>query len=363
LQNAGAARESLETAPENPWFPSSLSGVRRSGRGLFLLIVTLYFTLCFSANPSFLDLARYTQGLERIPYQYRMLPILIFRGLMRSDAFLRLASHVAPLHGDIYRVIDAAIAFASMLGAIYATRRTIAALTRDEVFAFWAALLVPLMALIQIAAAYPPEITLPYDVPALFFFAVSIYLIVSGRRWPFLAIFPVAVLNRETICFATFFFIIWEWVRLGEEGAAASSRVRRIAPAVVLQAVVWLVIKIYLVRVFGHNPIDGDVQAHGLFATKLGYNLREVVKPQQWPILLSVCGFSLPFLVLQRRWIRRDGIFYACAIILPLYFAAMMIVGVIVEIRIFTEWIALATPALALIIHHRFRPVEDRATA
>jgi hypothetical protein len=37
----------------------------------------------------------------------------------------------------------------------------------------------------------------------------------------------------------------------------------------------------------------------------------------------------------------------------------MMLVGVIVELRIFTEWVALVTPAIALIVHNRFIPAPE----
>jgi hypothetical protein len=36
-----------------------------------------------------------------------------------------------------------------------------------------------------------------------------------------------------------------------------------------------------------------------------------------------------------------------------------MMVGTIPEIRIFSELSAFAVPVLALIVHHRFRPVSD----
>jgi hypothetical protein len=95
-----------------------------------------------------------------------------------------------------------------------------------------------------------------------------------------------------------------------------------------------------------------------LFITHFAYNLREVLKPQQWPLLLSVCGFTLPFLWLQRRWIGVKGLSWAVGVIMALSLAGLMIVGVIVEIRIFADWIALVVPAIALIIWNRFRPVE-----
>ena len=131
-------------------------------------------------------------------------------------------------------------------------------------------------------------------------------------------------------------------------------------PSLAAQALVWFGIKSLLLHVFAHNSAENNGVAGGLFVNKLTYNLHELPKPQQWPLLASICSFSLPFLYLQRKWIRCDGLLYACAIALPLSFAGMMIVGVITEIRIFADWIALVAPTLALIVHNRFRPVEDK---
>ena len=341
------------------WFAVRGSAAARIGKVFFAVMVAAYFALCFSANGSFLNLQEYTRGEAATPYQYRVLPMFVFRAAMGIPALVAAARHVEAMHDDPYRLIMAGIAFVAMLGAMYATQLTIARLTGDRVYAFWASFSVAYMALLLLASSFGLSYTLPYDVPALFFFALSMYLIVSGRRWWFLVLFPLAVLNRETACFITVFYAVWEWVRLAKEGAGTGERLRRIAPAVLLQMVVWFAIKLYLVRVFGHNATERNSHVGGLFATNLGFNLREIVKPQQWPILLSVCGFSLPFLYLQRRWIRCDGMYWACAIILPLYLAGMMMVGVIVELRIFTEWIALVVPSLALIVHNRFRPVAD----
>jgi len=323
-----------------------------------MVLVAAHFSYNFGSRPTFLKLVEYTHGESPTPYQYRALPMGVFRLLTSSASLVRIETKLDIQHTDPYRFILIVIAFVSMLGAMYVTRLTIARLTGDDDFGFWAAFLVPYMALLELSSSFGLMYTLPYDVPALFFFAFSIYLIVSGRRWAFYLLFPLAVLNRETACFATVFFAIWEWVRLSDAGAVTWTKVRKIAPVVVLQAIVWIAIKIYLVHLFGHNSVEGGgANTGGLFVTKLGYNLREVVKPQQWPVLLSICGFSLPFLYLQRRWIRCRGLYYACAIILPLYLTGMMLVGVIDEIRIFTEWIALVVPALALIVHNRFRPV------
>jgi hypothetical protein len=104
-----------------------------------------------------------------------------------------------------------------------------------------------------------------------------------------------------------------------------------------VQAAIWLVIKIHLSHVFGHNPVEGGGLAGGHFVSKLDYNLRELPKPQQWPLFVSICGFSLPFFYSQRRWIRCDVMLYACAIFLPLSFVGMTMVGMGTKIRIFAD--------------------------
>jgi hypothetical protein len=82
--------------------------------------------------------------------------------------------------------------------------------------------------------------------------------------------------------------------------------------------------------------------------------MREILKLQQWPLLLSNFGFTLPVLISQRAWIRNKGLDRACALILPAWLVLMFYVGVIVEIRIFTEVIALVSLGIALIVFHRW---------
>jgi len=103
------------------------------------------------------------------------------------------------------------------------------------------------------------------------------------------------VLNRETACFITVFFVIWEWVRLAKSDVTIKSRLLQIAPHALVQATIWIAIKMLLAKAYAHNPVEVGSVAGGLFHTMLAYNLHEIIKPQQWPVLLSVCGFSLPF--------------------------------------------------------------------
>lgn len=131
-----------------------------------------------------------------------------------------------------------------------------------------------------------------------------------------------------------------------------------LAAHAVVQAVIWLFLKLWLTHRFAANPVDygtaGPRSAAVMMMEKLKFNIHEILLPQQWPVYLSLFGFLLPVIWLQRRWIRNEGIYWGCAIVMPLWFAGMLLVGLIPEIRIFSELSALLVPALALIVYHRF---------
>jgi hypothetical protein len=115
-------------------------------------------------------------------------------------------------------------------------------------------------------------------------------------------------------------------------------------------------------HLFAANTAEGSL-GPGYIAGKFLFNLKEILLPQQWPVLLSCSGFVLPFMFLNRRWIRDPGIYWSCAIILPLWLLGMMLVGVVLELRVFSETVALTAPAAALILFHRFRKPENNPSA
>jgi hypothetical protein len=192
-------------------------------------------------------------------------------------------------------------------------------------------------------------------------FAVAILLTLKRRWWLYYPVFVLAVLNRETACFITVFFAVWEWIRRRDLGQGTAERWRWVGLHVAGQAALWIAIKTTLTHVFAHNGHPGSSFAGGLFITHLGLNLRELVNPGQWPLLASVAGFSLPFLWFERRSITSAGLRWALLTVLPLSFTGLMIAGVVTEIRIFADWIALTVPAIALIVFNRFRPISEGA--
>ncbi|MEO6910596.1 MAG: hypothetical protein ABI158_06705 [Edaphobacter sp.] len=339
------------------------SPAKLAGWIVFTVLLCLHFCLTYLSNPAYLNMERYLQGQAGAPYQYRVLPMYIFRALIHTRAVEAIVRHVPKPLSDPYQVIQFGIAFFTILGAVLATSATIRRLTGDRVFARWTSLLVVYMTYFNLAPHWGLNYTLPYDVPSLFFFCLGVYLIISRHWRVYYLMFPLAVLNRETACFLTVFFVVWEWIRSGEGHSAVvepvSKRVMRLLPHVLVQAAIWIGLKIYLAHVFVSNPAAGDLENGSIFAGHLSYNLHEFVKPQQWPVFLSICGFLLPALWIGRKWIRCAGISWGCGIVMGLWFLGMMKVGVTTEIRIFSEWTAFAVPALALIVYHRFLPVPE----
>ncbi len=131
------------------------------------------------------------------------------------------------------------------------------------------------------------------------------------------------------------------------------------APHAVAQAVIFVAVKTAMFRLYRGNPHE---TAGGLAQLHLIYNLHELLRPQQWPLLASIFGFLLPVLLLGFSYIRDRRIAVGCALMLPLWCAIMLVTGVLIEIRIFTEMNSIVALALALICHNFWRERGARTT-
>jgi hypothetical protein len=325
------------------------SALARFGRTLFTILLCVHFMLAYMSESVFVRLPDYVAGHERLPYQNRELPMLLMQAADHIHALTKVAGHLPFGDKTVPSMVMALLAFFGMLGTVYAVRGTVKALTGDASLARWICLLVVFMSYFDLASTWGLNYTAPYDVPSLCFFALGIWLIVTGRLVWLYPVFLIATLNRETTIFLVVFYILWSLKRAGKPAGIALH-------AVVLTAL-WVAIKIYLSHRFQGNPMDGD---NGLFMSHAKQNLKFLL-PQQWPVLLSVCGFTLPIVFAARRWIRNPAYTAAAGGVMALWFLGMMVVGVLVELRIFAEWAALVTPLLALIIHNRFSPETTAA--
>lgn len=317
---------------------------------LTVALVSAHFALSYvGRRASFLDLHLYAAGRLGVPFQYRTLIAWIFRGMVASPVFVALSRHAPSLYHDPYLLAYLLVAFTALAGSVLATAGTIYRLIGDRAFARWSALLVVYMAYFTQILMYGLTYTLPYDLPSLFFFCAGINLIVRNNLWLYYLLFIPAVFNRETICFLTVIFAVWQWCSLT---GSVRSRLLRILPHVAAQAAIWIAVKVYLFKLYEHNL--SDVAANRVFKSLPLYNLKELATPGQWPLLLSISGFAIPLLIAQRRWIGHRALAWCCAIVLPLWALGMFLVGVVVEVRVFTEVVSLVAPAVALIVFHRY---------
>jgi hypothetical protein len=92
---------------------------------------------------------------------------------------------------------------------------------------------------------------------------------------------------------------------------------------------------------------------------KLWQNLGFLVKPQHWPAFASVFGFTLPIVFVYRRYLKPDFLTRGL-IVIALWLALMLFVGVLIEIRIFGELISYMSVALGVIVH-RFLTTRSEA--
>jgi hypothetical protein len=317
---------------------------------LLLLAVTQFCLAYFQDDRPFLNLDLYLQGRYTMPYQGRILMAWVIQGAARVPDLFPFLAHLQLT--DNLRDPRLAVVFVtswfSLIGAVWLTRQSLQLLTGNQVYSRWAALLVLYMGYFHFQLAFGWNWILPYDMPSLFFFSGCLYCILSRRMLLYYVFFLLGVFNRETICMATLFFAVLSYYR--ERAAGGPVRRLSIAAHVGFQAAFWLAVRLYLHHQFRFNPVEAGSEQ---LLYKLPQNLGFLMNPKHWPILASVFGFTLPFYLFQRRWMAHRGM-EQCVWILPVWFAGMMYVGVMVEIRIFAELISYMALAVALIVYNRW---------
>jgi hypothetical protein len=312
---------------------------------LLLLAICTHFCLAYVQNcQPFLDLNRYIQGSARLPYQYRVLMAWVLREGLRIPYIAAISSHLPPPIRDPRFLILFASSWLSLFGSVMLTWGSLSCLTGDSDYSRWASLLVIYMAYFHFPLVFGLNFLLPYDLPSLFFFCGCLYCIISGRMLFFYLFFILGTFNRETICMATLFLVIWRW-----RESKRRMQTGLLLGHILMQVVTWIAIKLYLRHSFAHNVAD---VANATPYYKLAGNLKIILEAKQWPVLLSVFGFTLP-LVLTWRKSMKNAAMEREIYFLAAWFVVMMLVGVIIEIRVFSELISYMALAVALIGFHR----------
>jgi hypothetical protein len=320
---------------------------------LLVMVCTHFCLVYFQNSRPFLNLDEYIHGASRLPYQYRALMAWVLREGLRAPGLKAISSWLPVPVRDPRLLILFVTSWLSLFGSVVLAWRSLSRLTGNEQYSRWASLLVVYMAYFQFPLAFGLDFLLPYDLPSLFFFSGCLYCVISGRMPLFYLFFVVGAFNRETICMATVLLVLWRWQEVKRRDGIAV-----LGAHVLTQASIWFVISLYLHSLFAGNVPD---TAGASFYYKLGYNLRTIVRPQQWPVLLSVFGFSLPIVIAWRHWMRNEAM-ERSLYLLAAWFAVMMMMGVVVEIRIFSELISYMAIAVGLIVYNRLEASRQQVS-
>jgi hypothetical protein len=317
------------------------------------IAASTHFALFYTLNTRpMLNASLFEEGRESIPFQYRALTAWIMALVARFVHFsAALREKLPPRMNSPEDFTIFGIALVSMIAAVYATRKALDALTGDRNANRWWSLLVIFMAyfhyLLEFGHPCCTPLQLPYDLPSMAFFAAGLWLIVTRRiGWLYVLVF-VAMLNRESIVFLIAIYFLYELGLRRELKVSFRS--------VPIHA--GLLFAICLVTMFGlHHAFPharAGLNRMGPFENHMSDNLGYILRPYYWTSYLSMFGFSWIYLYANWRRIPNQAIRYAM-LIGPVMLAAMYVVGVLSEIRIFGEMISLFTVALTLLIRREF---------
>jgi hypothetical protein len=340
--------------------------IRWAVLGLYLLM-TIQFIGCylFLGHP-YIDLDRFGQGYERLPFQTRLLLAPLFHWAQNSPFMVRYASQLSMNeyffpHGiGPAGVVQLWLDLPCVLVAGWVTVRLYQAATRKHllgwlVFPFFL-VLCTVTYILHVVQNY----RFIYDMPSLMFFALGLYLIYFRKPVTLLvALFAVATWNRETTLLLIPFFLLSACVRrrsdtaeqgsvvsvMGEGPGMATVQWRRmlrpgVAGPAALMLAYWAAWHMLVFHLFRHNSSE--------YYPRISFNWQCVRRLRYYPQLFSAGGFLLPFVLLFRRKVR-DAQLRAWLWMIPCWYAVMAVWGILVETRVFGELLPLIACAGMLI--------------
>ncbi len=325
-------------------------------RWVLYAFATLQFIRFYVVSTRFyLKMPAYLNGHERLPFQERVLPILLMWPINHWAALMHAlanrghdpetASAATPQTVAFYLLSLAAFSIAGIF-----TVKLYRAVTENGVLS---PLVYPVFLVISMwtyVIHIDANYSYPYDMPALAFFTAGLYFIYT-RNFPALfAVMLLGTLNRETTLFLIGIYM------LDAASRPVSDPHTPIAERFNLQAVpwlrvfslaiLWLAIKVALVLHFAGNSNAENYNRVVENAFRLKLRLL--------PSLLNICAYLLPVVWIYRR--RLTPVRFANYLyILPLWFAVMFYTGVILETRIYGELSAYVAVSVVLLLEEHVR--------
>ena len=315
---------------------------------LVYALATVQFAWCyFWITRPYVNTLAYEEGLERMPFQGRLLMMIPMRWAHHNAALHRLAQPFANSHFWFPRpvapevLVQAAINVLCLLLAGFFTTRIYQASSPRRLLT---PLVYPLL-LVACGITYVfhtvQNFRFLYDLPSLAFFAAAMYLLYLRKHWGwFAALFLIATLNRETTLLLLPLYLLNQAVEDGRLEPRLLLRLRSLALVAAL-SLFWIAWQLFLRHHFAHNPSE--------FYPRINWNVKSLLVPQAWPQLLSACGYLLLFVALMRRRIP-DPQLRAWLWLLPVWSGFMFVFGILIETRVFGELIPFLVCATTLIL-------------
>jgi hypothetical protein len=342
------------------------------------LLMTVQFVGCylFLGRP-YIDLGRFGQGYERLPFQTRLLLAPLFHWAENSPFMIHYASRLS-MNGYFFPhgigpggVVQLWVDVPCVLVAGWATVRIWQAASRRHLLGWLVYPLFLVLCTVTYILHAVQNYRFIYDMPSLMFFALGLYLIYFRKPVTLLvALFAVATWNRETTLLLIPLFLLsacvrrradspgrTAWMEPNDAERCSTLSVLREAPAVtwfrwrralrpevaapaVLMLAYWVAWHILVFHLFRHNSSE--------FYPRISFNWQCIRRLRYYPQLFSAGGYLLPFLFLLRKRVR-DAQLRIWLWIIPCWYAVMAVWGILVETRVFGELLPLITCASTLI--------------
>jgi hypothetical protein len=341
--------------------------MRRKAKFFLILVyvlATLQLVWCYLwLTRPYMNTRLYEQGLERMPFQGRVLMMLPMNWAHQSGALRWVAAPFVKSHFWFPRpvqpevLVQAAIDVCCLLLTGFLTTRIYQASSRNQLLTPF---VYPLL-LVVCGTTYimhtVQNFRFIYDLPSLALFCAAMYVIYFRKHWGyFAALFVVATVNRETTLLLLPLLMLNGAVKEGTVRWSLLFRAKTMMQVLPLAAW-WIVWRILIGHIFANNVSE--------FYPRIDWNLKSLVVPQAWPQLLSACGYLLLFVVVMHRKII-DPRLRAWLWILPVWFVFMFVFGILIETRIFGELIPLVVCGASLILEQiligRMKLATDRRT-
>lgn len=326
-----------------------MSAIRWNWRlGVIVLLdvcAALQFVRFYVKSTSlYLNMPAYLGGMERMPFQARLLSAILMRGMLAIPHFgtwMRQSTGVIPAALMPFYVLS----LGSLCCAAILTQWLYFSVSRSHAlaaFVFPAFLYVMGWTYVLHVEA---NFSYPYDLLSVALFTGGVLCIY--RRWfvPLVLLLLIGTVARETTLFLVGIYMLDTASTEATGGGSRRFNMRQIPwLRTVLLLVVWAAVHLTLAHMFQQN-------SHAEAYVRLRENLGRF-KLRLLPAMLNICGYLLPILCLYWNKIepRRFGNYL---FILFLWFPVMLVYGDLVETRIYGELSSYTVVAAALLLEQR----------